>query len=94
MHRITFIILFLFINLFQSCSKCYECEEIIESSMRNAELKCNGYANSYPEYDIIATYKTLGEFCDDIPKTTVVEKYEYCNGIIGKVRHRFQCTPK
>jgi hypothetical protein len=91
------IILGLFVFGVLSCSKdrCQTCRAITESSFEEAFLKCQGYANSHPKFEVIETIN-LGELCgDDISdiKSSVERTVNtvLCPGVTYTVRNRVEC---
>lgn len=72
-----------------SCDTCTECEIITESNVSEAERKCNGYANSYPNYTIVTSYTTS----DCSQRGTIFNEYikKMCDGVTGITRSRVKC---
>ena len=80
-----------------SCTpeKCAICEAITESNFKEAQNKCQGLANNYPDYDLISN-TSLGTICPDDLKAVRLA-YEKsvtktaCTGITYTVRTRVVC---
>jgi hypothetical protein len=85
----------LVVLFFLSCSKdndgCRVYELITESNAKEADLKCDGLANSYPRFDIVNRV-SLGclnaEQLADARRQTTSNTREMCSGVTFTVRTR------
>lgn len=69
MKYITLILFF----ILTSCEKqvCKSCKIIIETNEKEAQYRCSGLANNYPNGYLLLSEKYLGTFCDDVIDETI-----------------------
>lgn len=92
MYRLIFVLL-----LFWSCSEdCRTCVIVTESNLVEAQLHCQGLANSYPAMQVIDE-ENLGELCDNeiddaIREINTSSTTEICNGVTATTRVIVRCN--
>jgi hypothetical protein len=78
--------------LLSACSKerCQTCKIVTESSFEEANRKCEGSANSHPQFKVVGT-TNLGELCgDEIEQVkanaATSSDTQLCPGVIYTIR--------
>jgi len=76
-------------------SGCSECDKILESNKTEADFKCAGLSNNYPDLKVIETV-TLGNICDiDEAKAEHernIQSSPSCSGVPVTERWRLRCN--
>lgn len=90
------IILILTCTIIGSCGKesnCMTCTVMVDDNLVEAQRKCDGLANNFPEYGPVSS-ESLGLLCGEeitLAKQVEGEVTTTCNGAIGTVRTRVSC---
>ena len=87
------LILLITILALSSCEQeCRVCTQVVTSNQSEAQLKCEGRANDFPDkYEEISTLP-LGEFCDpsNEPKSSETS-VNICSGVNATIRTTITC---
>ncbi len=88
------ILPFLFLLFVTSSCKeeCQTCTQVVTSNQEQAQLKCNGLANDYPNGFVEVGRENLGEFCgDDVVPRDSDTSVSICAGINATIRSTITC---
>lgn len=91
------ILLALSILILASCSKdCMICDVVSEDNSREAQRKCSGFANNYPNGYVETSRIPAGELCDDDIQmlrgsTNTTQNTELCDGVFATFRVFLDC---
>lgn len=86
--------IFAMIAILASCTKeddgCKTCKVIIETNAQEAQHRCNGLANNYPQGFVI-TNQYDKVYCGLLPSNHETQT-QICSGVFATVRTRYNCN--